>query len=149
MKRKLVLVSIILVVVGCAAQQTLIKPTASGYPEGSFSNTSVEEVRSKLIDGCSSRGIFVQDTVGNQVVCGKTMEGMDAVLGSLVVGNKYSTTPERKIRFVIFQSGADVKVTAQQWIESQMAFGQIRRQELKNNNHNNDVQQFLFSLGAQ
>jgi len=149
MKRILMVACVILVLTGCVTQQPLVKNTSSGYPEGIFSNATAEEVRSKIIDGCTSRGIMVQETTGNQIVCGKTMEGMDAVLGSLVVGNKYSTTPERKIRFVIFQNGSDVKVTAQQWIESQMAFGQVRRQELKNNNHINDVQQFLFSLGAQ
>ena len=148
--KKLAFASILaLLLSACVTQQSLIKSTASGYPEGVFSNASLDSVRSKLIDGCSSRGILVQEASGNQVVCGKTMEGGDAVLAQLLVGNSYSTTPERKIRFIIYQTGSNVKVTAQQWIESQMALGQVRRQELNGNNHKNDIQNFLFSLGAQ
>ena len=77
----------------------------------------------------ASKGILVQEASGNQVVCGKTMEGGDAVLAQLIVGNSYSTTPERKFRFIIYQSGADVKVTAQELIESQMAFAQMQKHE--------------------
>lgn len=149
MKNLIVIIASALVLPACAPQQALLKPTPSGYPEGIFSNSNIEAVRSKLIDGCSSKGILVQEASGSQVVCGKTMEGGDAVLAQMLVGNSYSTTPERKIRFVIYQSGTDVRVTAQQWIESQMAFGQVRRQELNSNNQKNDIQQFLFSLGAQ
>ena len=149
MKKLITIIASTLVLTACAHQQALLKSTSSGYPEGIFPNSNVEAVRSKLIDGCSSKGILVQETNGNQVVCGKTMEGGDAVLAQMIVGNSYSTTPERKIRFVIYQSGTDVRVTAQQWMESQMAFGQIRRQELNSNNQKNNVQQLLFSLGAQ
>lgn len=141
--------ALVLALTACAPQQALVKKTSSGYPEGVFSNSNVEDVRSKLIGGCSSRGILVQESSGNQVVCGKTMDGGEAVLAQVLVGNSYSTTPERKIRFVIYQSGADVRVTAQQWIELQMAFGQIRRTELDGNNQKNELQQFLFFLGAQ
>lgn len=145
---KILILAVFLVLTACAPQQALIKPTSSGYPEGIFLNSNIETVRSRVIDGCSSNGLMVQETSGNQVLCGKTMTGGDAVLATLVVGNSYSTTPERKIRFVIYQVGSDVKITAQQWIESQMAFGQVRRQELNSNNQKNDIQQFLFSLGA-
>lgn len=149
MKHLVVVAAVIFALTACAPQQALLKPTSSGYPEGIFFNTTVEIVRSKLIDGCSSRGVMVQEAAGNQVVCGKTMEGGDAVLAQLVVGNSYSTIPEQKIRFVLYQSGTEVKVSAQQWIELQMAFGQLKRQELNNNNQRNYIQQFLFSLGAQ
>lgn len=133
----------------CAPQQALIKPTSSGFPEGIFRGSSIDTVRSKILDGCTSNGLNIYETNTNQVVCGKVMSGKDAVLAGLVVGNSYSTTPERKVRFVIFQQGSDVKVTAQEWIESQMAFGQVRRQALESNNQKNSLQQFLFSLGAQ
>lgn len=133
---------------GCAANQPLLKKTTSGHPEGVFRNQSVESVKAKIIDGCSSAGILVQEATANQVVCGKTMQGTEAAFAQMMVGNSYSTTPQRKIRFIIYQQAGDVKVTAQQWIESQMAYGQTRQQELKNSNHINDVQQFLYSLGG-
>ena len=133
---------------GCATQEALRTPTTSGYPEGVFIFSTVDVVRSKVIAGCSSRGLLVQEATGNQVVCGKTMQGGEAVLAQMLVGNSYSTTPDRKIRFIIYQTGNNVTVTAQQWIETQMAFGQTRRQELNSNNQRNDMQQFLFSIGA-
>lgn len=149
MKKLAIASTLALLLSACAPQQALLKATSSGYPEGVFSNATIASVRSKIIDGCSSMGVLVQEAGGNQVVCGKAMDGSEAVLARMIVGNSYSTTPERKIRFVIFQSGSSVKVTAQQWIESQMAMGQVRREELNNNNQKNNVQQFLFSLGAQ
>jgi hypothetical protein len=141
-------VSVVLILASCATEP-LVKPTRSGYPEGIFLNATLEEVQSKIVEGCSSRGIFVMESTKNVVICGKTLEGRDAVLGSLLVGGRYSTTPELKIRFILYQKGNDVYVTAQQWIESQSGFGQIRREELKHNRHINDIQKFLFSLGAQ
>lgn len=44
------------------------------------------------------------------------MTGNYAFLAELLMGNKYSTTPERKIRFILYQDGNNVKVTSQQWI---------------------------------
>lgn len=145
---KLIILISCLILAACAAPQELIKQTSSGYPEGVFLNSNVDAVRSKIIDGCSSKGNLVQEATGNQVICGKTLEGGEAVLGRLIVGNSYSTTPENKVRFIIYQLGADVKVTAQQWLESQMAFGQTRKEELNDNKQKNRIQQFLFSLGA-
>jgi len=149
MKQAVLFLVISVLLFGCAAQQPLIKPTQSGYPEGLFKNTDVDTVRSKIMDACVSRGLMVIESTANQIVCGKTMEGGQAVLAQMLVGNSYSTTPQQKVRFIIYQMGSDVKVTAQQWIESQMAFGQTRTQELKGNNQVNDIQNFLFSLGAQ
>lgn len=147
--KKLLIVCATLMIVACAQQQALLKQTSSGYPEGVFQNANVEIVRSKLLDSCSSRGYIVYETTGNQIVCGKTMSGSEAVFAQMLVGNSYSTTPERRVRFIIYQSGNNVKVTVNQWIESQMAMGQIRKQELNSNNQNNSIQQMLFSLGAE
>lgn len=130
------------------AESSLLKPTVSGYAEGIFPHSSVEEAKSRIISGCNSRGVLVQDVAGNQVFCGKTMEGMEASLAQLALGNAYSTTPERKIKFVVYQDGADAKVTAQQWVETQMPYGQVKRQELNSNKQRNDIQEFLFGLGA-
>lgn len=134
---------------GCVQQETLIKPTTSGYPERLFRNANVEEVKAKIMDDCASRGLIISETTSNHVVCEKTMEGGDAVLAQLLVGNSYSTTPLRKVRFVAYRSGNDVKVTAQEWIQSRMAMGQVRTQELKSSNQVNSTQSFLFSMGAE
>ncbi|MCM2340110.1 hypothetical protein [Rhodoferax sp.] len=147
--KKSIMIFVTFIVTACAQQQILLKQTSSGYPEGVFKNTNVESIRSKLLDACSIRGYLVHEATGNQVVCGKTMSGTEAVFAQMLVGNSYSTTPEQRIKFIVYQSGSNVKVTANQWIESQMAMGQVRRQELNSNNQNNSIQQLLFSMGAE
>lgn len=133
---------------GCVTQEPgLLKPTTSGYPEETLAGTSVEQVKARIMDVCASRGVLVQETGSNHVVCGRTMTGGDAVLAQFLIGNSYSTTPERKVRFTIIQMGQNVRVTAQQWIETQMAFGQMRRTELNGNAQRNDIQRMLMSLG--
>lgn len=142
------LVAVSAALTGCVTQEpALVKPTSSGYPEEVLASTSVEQVKSRIMDVCASRGVLVQETGSNHVVCGRTMTGGDAVLAQFLIGNSYSTTPERKVRFTMFQMGQNVRVTAQQWIETQMAFGQMRRTELNGNAHRNDIQRMLMSLG--
>lgn len=142
------LVAVSSVLTGCVTQEPgLVKPTTSGYPEETLAGTSVEQVKARIMDVCASRGVLVQETGSNHVVCGRTMTGGDAVLAQFLIGNSYSTTPERKVRFTVFQMGQNVRVTAQQWMETQMAFGQMRRTELNSNAQRNDIQRMLMSLG--
>ena len=96
-----------------------------------------------------SQGLSIYESGTNHVICGKVLSGKDAVIASLAIGNRYSTTPERRERFNIFQHSDDIKVTAQEWIETQMAFGQMQRQPLDSNNQKNSIQNFLYSLGAE
>lgn len=147
--KKIVLAACVLALTACATQPPLVKATASGYPEGTFSNTSLDDARSKIIGACSAKGVLVQEANGNQVICGKTMDGQEGVLAQVLIGNSSSTTPERKIRFILYPVGKDVRVTAQQWIETQMARGQIEKMELNQNSHRNNMQQFLNFAGAQ
>lgn len=149
MKKFLLLLILFTLAFACTSQQKLLKPTTSGYPEGIFRNSNLEDVKSKIMDGCVRNGNMVSQVTTNQVVCEKTMEGGDAVFAQMLVGNSSSTTPVRKVRFILYSLNDDVKVTVQEWFESQMAFGQVKRQELKSNNQKNGLQQFLFNLGAE
>jgi hypothetical protein len=148
MKSVISLVALMLFLSGCAPQQPLIRQTASGNPEGSFSNASLEDVRNKLVSACSSGGLTVYEASTNQVICGKTMTGQEAAFAQLLIGNSYSTTPERKLRFTFYKAGDKVTVSGTQWVETQMAFGQMRRVEIDGNNQKNDLQSLLFRLGA-
>lgn len=138
-----------LLMLPACTDQPVMRQTSSGFPEGVFPNAEVSAVRARIMDGCSSRGLLVQDANDSQVVCAKTMDGLEGTLAQMAVGNAYSTTPERKIRFVLFPKDSGTRVTAQQWIETIMPFGQVRRQDLNGAKQRNDVQQFLLSLGAQ
>lgn len=149
MKKIALLLTLLIIISGCATQQALIKSTTSGYPEGIFRNSNLDEVKSKIMDGCVRGGLMVSEVTSNQVVCEKTMEGRDAILAKMALGNSYSTRPVRKTRFIIYKQYNEIKVTAQQWFQLQTAFGQVKKQELMSNNHRNELQQFLFSLGAE
>lgn len=132
---------------GCETVQP-IATTPSGRPEATFVNTTQQEVSSRLSALCMDSGSVVEISSPNQVLCSKTLEGGDAFLATLMVGNRYSTTPERKLRFNVVQMGRDVRVQAYHWIESQMAFGQIQRQELNGAGHFNNVQSALYGIGG-
>jgi len=145
--RKLLVTTSLLVLAACQTVQP-IKTTASGRPEAVFAGETSESVSNKIAAGCMSKGLLIKESSSSMVVCGKTMEGGEAVLAQMLVGNSYSTTPEKSIRFNIVSYDGSVRVAAYQWFESQMAFGQVNRQELNSGNHFNDVQNFLYSLGG-
>jgi len=76
------------------------------------------------------------------------MQGGDAILAQMLIGNSYSTTPELFVKFVIFKNGATVRVQAYQWMQTQMAFGQVRKSELNGNAQFNVVLKALISIGG-
>ena len=145
---KLVVAGLTLTLAGCAAQTQLVKETKSGYPEETVVRTTLEEVRSRLFEGCGADGLMVQEAATNQVVCGRTMTGMRAAAMQLLIGNSYSTTPVEKIRFTAYQVGPNVKVTAQGWVETQMAFGQVKTVEMDSNSNRNYIQAMLTRLSS-
>lgn len=142
------LVCVIATLGGCATNEPLMRQTASGFAEGTFRGATLDDARSKLIGACISKGVMVQDSGTNHVVCTKETEGSEAVAMQMLIGNSYSSTPVRKIRFTIYQQGGDVRATAQQWAESQMRTGQVNKMELDSNKHRNNMQQFLSYAGA-
>lgn len=142
--KKIVIAVIASAVAGCAADLPLTQ-TTSGYPEGTFSNMSLETVENKLVGACSQVGAMVTEASPNQVVCDKAMDGQAGVFTRLLIGNTSSTSAVEKLRFVLYAVGSSVHVTAYHWAETQMVGGQVSRMELGGNN---DLQQVLYRLGA-
>lgn len=139
--------SAMILLAGCA-QERLVKPTKSGMAEGRFENATLDDVRNKLVGWCAQDGAAVLEASGNQVVCSRTMTGGQAVMAQVLIGNSYSTTPEARARFTMYQAKNDVNVVAAQWMETTMAMGQARRVELKEPQHINRLQAILDELGA-
>ena len=139
---------LVMLLTSCAATVPLNFQTASGRPEVSFNDLSFVEVKSRLIDGCIRRGLIINEQGSSSVICEKTMEvGQGAIMAQLVLGNQYSTTPVQKAQFTITRRGQDVVVVAtRQWVETQMAFGQMQRAELNTNEQLNNLQLFLDSI---
>lgn len=134
---------------GCASEPPRVKETLSGKPEGVFRNTSVEDARYAIINQCASKGLSVEESTGNQVICSKEMAGSQAVATQAVLGNSYSTTPQVKARFVFAKKGADTRVICYGWYETVMALGQVRTMEASSNTDFNGLMSFLSNAGAE
>jgi hypothetical protein len=145
MKTTIITAAFALLAAGCSTDEVLLQ-THSGYPEATFSNASLETVENKLVGACSQIGAMVTDASPNQVACGKTMDGQSAVLAQALLGNADSTTPVEKLRFVLYSTGSSVHVTAYHWIETQTAFGQVKKAELNSTAQRNDLQLVLYRL---
>jgi hypothetical protein len=91
-----------------------------------FSGTAVDAATS-LANMCVQRGIPVVEQDGRKVVCASEMNGTSGLFAGLLYGNRYSTTPVAYSRFTVIEGKGFVTVQASQWIEVQMAFGQVRR----------------------
>lgn len=109
-------------------------------------HSTLDVVRSRIIEHCAQKDLTVYETGSNQVICGKTITGFDGYVARKTIGNEYSTNPEVKARFVFFQSGDDVGVTADGFAETQMAMGQIRRIPVNDQQSHDSLQAFLYSL---
>lgn len=141
--KKLVLVSIMAgLLVGCA-QEPLKKQTASGKPEAEFPTYSVKQVMNGLVGMCNSSGLMIDSQADNYIVCSKTLEGGQALLTQMAIGNSYSTTPQNKVRFSVSSFKNGTKVYADMWSETQMALGQVNKVPLEGNKAKNDIQKLL------
>lgn len=134
---------------GCASNPALVKPTASGQAEGTFKALSLEDTKNKLIEGCTSKQYQIADVNSNQVTCAKAMTDMQGTMYQALAGNAYSSTPKRKLKFIMYATGADTKVIASTSIEMQGVFGQNQNNEAMPPKLQNELQNFLFSLGAE
>lgn len=91
---------------------------------------------------------MIEEVSDNLVVCSKVMDRTKALFAQALIGNSSSTRPIGKIRFVMYSENSVVNVTADQWIETQMALGQVRRVELNSHASQNALQTILDKLGA-
>ena len=137
-----------LTLVGCMAkEQPLNFTSTSGKPEVSLQNLSLDEAKNKLIDGCLNKGLQIEQQGNSSVICWKTLEGGSSILATLAIGNSYSTAPIQKTQFVFTEKSDSVRIVGtRMWIETQMAFGQTRTQDLTANHQINSIQDFLRGL---
>lgn len=135
MKRFLPLVALALA--GCItapAQPPLVKSTASGFAEGTFRNTTVVAVQSKLAAHCLSQGHTVDDVNPLQISCGTDVMGWRAETLHVV------TT------WTLVQAANDVHVTAD---AATLYPGRAPQPIRGNNAATNKMQTSLASLGAE
>lgn len=107
-----------------------LKGNGSGRSYVTINNVEFKDAKNKLIDLCLNRGLQIQELGSQTLICWKNIEGTRGIITQLIVGNSYSTPPIQKMQFSLTKKGKDVKIEGTRlWIETQMAFGQIRQQD--------------------
>ena len=102
----------------------------------------------RLAGLCTDRNAIIVEQDQSHVLCTRTIDGLDGAFAQVLVGNAYSTTPELKVRFSITRSETNIRVQAAQWVETQMAFGQIRRMPLDSKKFIENMVVRLESIGG-
>jgi hypothetical protein len=126
-------------------------PALAG-PVEAFINRPPAEAAGMIANLCADQGTTVAEQDQFHVLCSGQMTGLKGALAQALIGNSYSTTPERKVRFSLIpqtQLGISfTRIQAAEWIETQMAFGQTRRQPLDNSKNDLALLNALISAGA-
>ncbi len=138
-------IAIAFALAGCATGKKMAN-TESGRPEITVRNSTLEAVQGEIFSLCNRRAASIRSSSANEVVCAKQMDGGSAIMTQLLIGNSYSTTPVAVARFTIWKAGHDVRVSAYQWAETQMAFGQVRTVELNSPEAFNALQRYLNEI---
>lgn len=123
--------------------------TLSGQPDVVFQETTLGDAASKIANHCMNAGWQITSQTTNQVVCEVPMGTMQSALTQMLIGNSYSTTPRSFVRVNIAQIGSHTRAQANAWVETQMAFGQVRQQPFSDDKTFNNLMGFLTGAGGQ
>lgn len=121
--------------------------TPSGRAEAYF-DRSVVQTSDLLTNTCIDRGWTVVETTETMVTCQGAMSFGQRLASALLIGNQYSTPPQLFYRFNLAGSGQSTRVQVNAWIETQMAFGQIRREEFSGATFHNSAMDFFAAAGG-
>lgn len=121
--------------------------TPSGAAEMFFPETPDKTV-GVLTSKCIDVGWTVISSSSTEVVCEAPMNFGQTLLGQLAMGNSYSTPPKRYFRFNLANLKGISRVQASGWMELQMAFGQVRRNDFSGPEFHNSILGFLGSAGG-
>lgn len=144
----IVAVSLMLIAGTANAQSTKRAVTPSGRADMVFKGVSAQDAIGKLANTCMNLGMSVIETSANSVTCDAPMGMTQSVITQALIGNSYSTAPQRLIRFNVVQIQNDSRVQASARVQTQMAFGQMRGEELTDDATYNDLMSFMEASGA-
>ena len=119
---------------GCVSAPDRIAQTPSGRPEVIIQTGDVDLVKSEIINEMQTADFLLQDDSKYRLTFTKELDGDQAILAQLLIGNSYSTTPVGEWAFNLSASGNGIKVLGFGSISTQMAMGQVRRTDMKGNN---------------
>jgi hypothetical protein len=129
--------------------QALEVATPSGRPEALLLTGEVSEAAGLIANGCMNSGMNVVSNNGYQVVCEASLTMTQSMVTQFALGNSYSTTPRQFVQFNLADIGDTVRAQATSWVETQMAFGQMKRMPTDQTiAQRNDLQRALFAFGG-
>jgi hypothetical protein len=109
---------------------------------------SPADLASRLSGKCMDAGFSVMAADDRQVYCAKEVSGFKGILTQLLIGNAYSTTPTDNVRFQLVPWNGGTRAQVSEWIETQMAFGQVQRVPLNNGKQTNAWLSAFYRLGG-
>lgn len=132
-----------------SAQSSKRAVTPSGRPDMVFRDTPSQDAIAKLANTCMDLGISVVETTPNSVTCEAPMGMAQSVIAQALIGNSYSTKPQQFIRFNVAQIQNDTRVQGSARVQTQMAFGQMRTEDLTDDATYNGLMVFMEASGAE
>lgn len=121
--------------------------TPSGATEMLFGEQP-SEVVGKLSTKCIDAGWSVTSSSGAEVVCEAPMNFGQSLMGTILMGNSYSTQPRRFFKYTVSTVSGISRVQASGWMELQMAFGQMRRTDFAGPEFHNGAMNFMAAAGG-
>jgi RsiW-degrading membrane proteinase PrsW (M82 family) len=139
------LVGLVVLLSGCVSTPK----TSSGKPEVVIATQDVSGVKNLLVGAMVQRGFAVRDDSAYRISFTKALEGMNAVMTQMAIGNSYSTTPEIEVAYTITATANGVYVVGSATASTQMAFGQIQKMDRTQGKGFLQIQQILDQVKAQ
>jgi hypothetical protein len=110
---------------------------------------SPRETSAALANMCIAENAMIVEQDEFHVTCTKEITGLKGALTQFMIGNSYSTTPELHLRLAIVPTPRGTRVQAAEWAETQMAFGQVRRQAVEGGKADDELRRLLHNVGGQ
>jgi len=121
--------------------------TPSGATETMFAEP-VSDVVGKISSKCIDAHWSVVSSTASEVICEAPMNFGQSLMGTLLMGNSYSTPPRRFFKYNVATIAGVSRVQASGWMELQMAFGQVRRTEFSGPAFHNGAMNFMAAAGG-
>ncbi len=121
--------------------------TPSGATEMMFAQPPTEVV-GKLSAKCIDSHWSVTSSTATEVVCEAPLNFGQSLMGTLLMGNSYSTPPRRFFKYTVSTVGGLSRVQATGWMELQMAFGQMKRTDFSGPEFHNGAMNFMGAAGG-
>lgn len=121
--------------------------TPSGATEMLFGEPAMETI-GRLSTKCIDAKWSIASSSANELVCEAPLNVGQSMLGTLLMGNSYSTPPRRFFKYAVSMVDGVSRVQATGWMELQMAFGQMRRTDFSGPEFHNGAMNFMGSAGG-